>query len=102
MKAQTLQIEVASVQGRCPVHDSGDLFWIKEGFQLVTDRPLCMHALLPLSPYYVALSRGIAPKDLGLAGDDEAIYVQCLDPERYTGGGTVVLGASVVACEGSQ
>jgi len=48
-----------------------------------------MHALQSLAPYYVALSRGVDPGDLGLAGPDGAAYVQCLDPQRYTGGGTV-------------
>jgi uncharacterized repeat protein (TIGR04076 family) len=64
------------------------------GFALASELWLCMHALQALAPYYVALSRGVSPADLGLAGPDGAAYVQCLDPETYTGGGTVVLRIS--------
>jgi uncharacterized repeat protein (TIGR04076 family) len=84
-----LMIEVVEVQGHCPIYRVGDCFHIQEGYQLVSDQPVCMHALGSLRPYYVPLSRGIAPADLGLAGPDGAAYVQCLDPQRYTGGGTV-------------
>ena len=42
-----------------------------------------------LAPYYVALSRGMEPADLGLAGPDGAAYVQRLDPQHVTGGGRV-------------
>ncbi len=42
-------------------------------------------------PYYVALSKGIHPKDLGLSGTNaDCAYVQCLDPCEITGGGMVV------------
>jgi uncharacterized repeat protein (TIGR04076 family) len=40
-------------------------------------------------PYYVALYRGVDPKELGLSKDGRKAYVQCLDPCDYTGGGTV-------------
>jgi uncharacterized repeat protein (TIGR04076 family) len=89
-----LVIQVVEVQGHCPVYQVGDRFHIREGYQLVADRPVCMHALTSLSPYYVSLSRGISPVDLGLAGSDGAAYVQCLDPQRYTGGGTVTFSIS--------
>lgn len=89
MSPRTLRIEVVDIQGHCPVHQTGDTFQIVDGYKLVTDNPLCMHALQALAPYYVALSRGIEPADLGLAGPDGAAHVQCLDPQRYTGGGTV-------------
>jgi uncharacterized repeat protein (TIGR04076 family) len=49
-----------------------------------------MNALQSLAPYYVALSRGVDPVELGLAGPDGAAYVQCLDPQEVTDGGTVV------------
>ena len=84
-----LVIEVVDVQGHCPIYCRGDGFTIRDGFKLAADQPLCMHALQALAPYYVALSRGVAPVELGLAGPDGAAYVQCLDPQRYTGGGTV-------------
>ena len=89
-----LVIEVVDIRGHCPVYDLGDRFGIREGYKLVADRPVCMHALQSVCPYYVPLSRGIDPADLGLAGPDGAAYVQCLDPQRYTGGGTVVFRIS--------
>jgi len=50
-----------------------------------------MHFLTSLMPYYVALSKEIPPKSLGLSGTkDEKAYVQCLDPCEITGGGTVI------------
>ena len=88
-QAKELVIEVVDIQGHCPVYQLGDQFHIKEGYKLVAGQAVCMHALQSLCPYYVPLSRGIAPADLGLAGADGAAYVQCLDPQRYTGGGTV-------------
>lgn len=84
-----LMIEVVEVQGHCPAHQVGDHFYIQAGHQLVANQPVCMHALQSVCPYYVPLSRGIAPANLGLAGPDGAAYVHCLDPQRYTGGGTV-------------
>ena len=89
-----LVVEVVEVKGHCPVYQVGDRFRIQEGYQLVADRPVCFHALGSLCPYYVALSGGISPADLGLAGPDGAAYVQCLDPQRLTGGGTVTFRIS--------
>ncbi len=88
-QVHTLVIEVVDIQGHCPVYRVGDRFHIREGYKLVADQPVCMHALQAVCPYYVPLSRSIAPADLGLDGPDGAAYVQCLDPQRYTGGGTV-------------
>ncbi len=88
--ARDLYVAVVEIQGHCPVYQRGDAFRIVAGYQLVSERPLCFHALQALNPYYVALSRGIAPRELGLAGADGAAYVQCLDPQRFTHGGTVV------------
>lgn len=88
--AKTLRVEVVAVEGHCPVYTVGDHFYIEDGYQLVSDQPLCMHALQSIAPYYVALSRGVQAVDLGLSGSREgAAYVQCLDPVSYTGGGTV-------------
>ena len=84
-----LTVEVVSIEGQCPVYQMGDRFEVVEGYRLRCDRELCFHALMVLTPYYVALSRGIAPADLRLAGPDGAAYVQCLDPQHITGGGTV-------------
>jgi len=84
-----LPIQVIDIQGHCPVYHVGDTFWVGEGFKLVSHQPVCMHALQSMNPYYVALSHGIAPSELGIAGKDGAAYVQCLDPQKYTDGGTV-------------
>jgi uncharacterized repeat protein (TIGR04076 family) len=92
----TLLIEIVEVEGHCPVYEVGDIFRIEEGYQLVSDKPVCMHALQSISPYYVALSRGVQPADLGLSGPRQgATYVQCLDPVAYTDGGTVTFEITV-------
>jgi uncharacterized repeat protein (TIGR04076 family) len=85
-----LIVEIAEVRGHCPVFAVGDSFEIADGFRLQAEHDLCMHALMALAPYYVALSKGVEPDDLRLAGPDGAAYVQCLDPEHITGGGVVV------------
>lgn len=87
--AADLVVEVAAVEGECPVFAVGDRFRIVDGFRLRSGSDLCMHAMMALAPYYVALSRDVEPSDLGLAGPDAAAYVQCLDPQATTGGGTV-------------
>jgi uncharacterized repeat protein (TIGR04076 family) len=98
MSVQThaLVVEVVETQGRCPVYKKGDRFRIEEGYKLVSDRPICLHGLQSVVPYYTALSRGILPDDLGLAGPEGAAYVQCLDPQRYTGGGTVTFRITIL------
>ena len=88
--ATDLRVEVIEIKGHCPVYTVGDSFRIREGFKLVAEKPLCMHSLASLMPYYVALSRGISPVELGLAREGDVTYAQCLDPCGRTGGGTVV------------
>ncbi len=85
-----LIVTAEKIEGFCPVFKLGQSFLIKEGYKLVADFPICFHALQSLSPYYLALSRGIDPKELGLAGPDDGAYIQCLDPHQITGGGTVI------------
>ena len=89
-----LFVDVFEIQGTCPVYRAGDRFVLIEGYKLVAEQPICMHALQSICPYYVPLSRGIDPADIGLAGPDGAAYVQCLDPRAVTGGGTVVFRIS--------
>ncbi len=87
-----LTIKVKEIRGICPVYKLGEKIVIDEGYKLnmkETDN-ICMHSLGSIIPYYVALSRGIKPADLGLARKGEKAYLQCLDPCEYTGGGTVV------------
>lgn len=83
-----LLITVHEIEGTCPVYEQGDTFRISEGFKLKAGRTLCMHSLASIFPYYITLSRGTPPDELGLGEGPEA-FVQCLDPCKYTGGGTV-------------
>jgi uncharacterized repeat protein (TIGR04076 family) len=86
-----LEVKIAEIKGNCPVYRKGDSFIIIEGYKLKAEKPVCMHSLASIMPYYVALSRGISPGELGLAKENKNIaYVQCLDPCECTGGGTVV------------
>jgi len=83
-----LKVKVVDIEGYCPVYEVGDTFLIVDGYKLSTEKPVCMHSLASLMPYYVAISHGINPEEFGL-GDSKVAYVQCLDPMRKTGGGTV-------------
>ncbi|MGD8537715.1 MAG: TIGR04076 family protein [Candidatus Aminicenantes bacterium] len=94
-----LIVRVKEINGRCPVYGVGDSICLRDGYILDTKRsdPVCMHSLASLMPYYVALSRGIDAKDLGLSGPEEGkAYVQCLDPCHLTGGGTVIFKISLI------
>ncbi len=94
-KKKDLKITVKEIKGICPIYSIGSSFKIEEGFILKTNIPLCMHGLTSVMPYYVALSRGIKPDDLGLGKDNKA-YIQCLDPCEYTGGGTVIFEIEII------
>jgi len=88
-----LIVKVKEIKGTCPVYSLGDSILIRDGYILDTKNspPVCMHSLASLMPYYVALSKEIPPKSLGLSGTKEGrAYVQCLDPCEITGGGTVI------------
>jgi uncharacterized repeat protein (TIGR04076 family) len=85
-----LIVKVKKIKGHCPVYKVGDEFIIEDGYKLKSNSALCMHSLVSIFPYYVALSKGVSPKDLGLSKDNKKAYVQCLDPCEYTGGGTVI------------
>lgn len=91
MSTFKLKVRVKEIKGKCPIYKEGDFFTISEGYKLnlCNQCPICMHSLASIMPYYVALSRGISPKSLGL-GDEKKAYIQCLDPCDYTGGGTAV------------
>ena len=79
------------ISGFCPVFRLGDEFKITAGYVLEGREQYCLHALSSLMTFSIALSRGISPAELGLCkqGEDRA-YVQCPDPQKRTGGGTVV------------
>ena len=87
-----LTIKVVEIKGNCPVYEIGNRITLKQGYILDPERTntVCMHSLASILPYYVALSKGIQSKELGLSrGNSEEAYVQCLDPCEITGGGTV-------------
>lgn len=91
MKSKSgLLVEVKEIKGYCPAYRVGNSFMIADGFRLACDQPVCLHSLASLMPYYVALSHGVSPVELGLAREGEVAYLQCLDPCHLTGGGTVV------------
>jgi len=92
-----LIIKVIKIKGTCPVYKVGDRIVIYEGYKLnlrETDN-VCMHSLTSLMPYYVALSKGVDPKTLGLTKQGNKAYLQCLDPCEITGGGTVTFEVAV-------
>ena len=96
-----LIVSVKEIKGHCPVYEVGDRFKLEDGYRLIADRPLCMHSLASLLPYYNAL-RVSRAAEWGLAGkgDRTKAYVQCLDPAPYTGGGTVIFEISRSEREG--
>ena len=86
-----LIIEVIGIKGNCPVYKVGEKIVLDEGYRVnlkETDN-ICMHSLASLLPYYNALTQGVDPVKLGLAKEGNEAYVQCLDPQHMTGGGTV-------------
>ena len=86
-----LIIEVVDIKGECPVYSLGDKIVLDDGYKVdpkKTDN-ICLHSLASLLPYYNALARKVSPVDMGLARSGKDAFVQCLDPEKYTGGGTV-------------
>jgi len=93
VKVARLVITVTEIKGTCPVYRRGDRIVLDEGYRLnlaQTDA-VCLHSLASVMPYYVALSKGVDPRSLGLSRDGRRAYVQCLDPCERTGGGTVIL-----------
>ena len=102
MTRSDLCVRVMRVAGSCPVYQPGQEFSIRRGFVLEAQEsgPICMHSLTSIMPYYVALSRGIPPDDLGLAGPvPGCAYTHCLDPCDLTGGGTVTFEIRPVGVE---
>jgi len=86
-----LIIKVIEIIGKCPVYRVGDKIVIEGcSINLRETTAICMHSLAAIMPYYVALNKGVNPVELGLAKEGDKAYVQCLDPCKYTGGGTVI------------
>jgi uncharacterized repeat protein (TIGR04076 family) len=88
-------VKVKEIRGHCPTFKLGDSFMLKAGYQLVSETPVCMHALAALMPYYNAL-RVSEPAQWGLDGkkDKSKAYIQCPDPFDCTNGGTVIFEIS--------
>jgi len=91
-----LIIEVIEIDGNCPVYRMGERIVLDEGYKVnlkETDN-ICLHSLGSLLPYYNALAKGVSPIELGLAKKGSDAYIQCLDPQKHTGGGTVTFKIS--------
>jgi len=88
-------VKVKEIRGHCPTFKLGDSFVLKAGYQLVSDIPICMHALAALMPFYNALCVS-EPAQWGLDGkeDKSKAYIQCPDPFDCTNGGTVIFEIS--------
>jgi len=86
-----LVVRVKKIVGHCPVYKVGDTFVLEEGYKINPKKSctICMHSLASILPYHIALTEGVNPKKIGLAKEGNKAYVQCLDPMKYTGGGTV-------------
>jgi len=86
-----LIVEVINIKGKCPVYKIGEKIVLDEGYKVNLDETdnICMHSLASLLPYYNALAKGVSPVQLGLVNKGEDAYIQCLDPQEYTDGGTV-------------
>jgi uncharacterized repeat protein (TIGR04076 family) len=85
-----LEITVTRIEGQCPVYMRNDSFILEDGYRLVSEKPLCMHSLAAILPFYNAL-RFASPGELGLSEthNPEIVCVRCPDAEPCTGGGAV-------------
>ena len=94
-----LIIRVKEIIGYCPVYKVGDTIVLEEGYKINPKKSstICIHSLASIIPYHIALSEGVESKKIGLAKDGNRAYVQCLDPCKYTGGGTVIFEIEVVS-----
>lgn len=88
---KSLRITIKSIKGNCPVYHAGQQFFIHQGYILDSNnKPLCMHALASLMPFYSTLSLPeIKPESIGIGSSTKA-YIQCPDPCDLTNGGTVL------------
>ena len=86
-----LVIEIIEIEGKCPVYQVGDGIVLDEGYKVNLEETdnICMHSLASILPYHNALAKGVPPAELGLTKEGDAAFLQCLDPQKHTGGGTV-------------
>jgi uncharacterized repeat protein (TIGR04076 family) len=64
-----LLITVKEIRGHCPVYKIGDRIVLDEGYRLnlVETDSMCLHSVASILPYYIALYRGVSPRELGLS-----------------------------------
>jgi len=85
-------IEVEEIGGKYQVYKDENKIAINgPRIDMEKNDALCIHALLPLLHYIVALKEGVAPIKLGLSKEKDAAYIQCADSRKpYIEGGTVI------------
>ena len=76
---RTVRVRVAAIDGKCDVHEVGDVFYIR-GAKLDAKGPVCIHALPTLLQYGLALREGADPVELGTARAGRVARVACPDP----------------------
>jgi len=86
-----VRICVERVEGECAAgYKPGDCFTL-DGFKYESRVPLCVHALLGITPIAYAMARGASARDLGVGDEDSVGYLQCPDPgPPVTRGGRVI------------
>jgi uncharacterized repeat protein (TIGR04076 family) len=87
-----LIVRVKEIRGNCVVYKGGEKFII-EGPELDLKRSdkVCVHALVPILHFAVALQYGVKPTQIGLAKNNKKAYIHCVDPGYpYTEGGEVI------------
>jgi uncharacterized repeat protein (TIGR04076 family) len=92
----TIRIRVAAIDGRCDVHDVGDVFEVR-GPELVSRGSVCVHALPSRLQYAMAMRAGASPVQLGLAMGGRVARVACPDPgPPLTEGGCAIFELELV------
>jgi uncharacterized repeat protein (TIGR04076 family) len=94
-----LTFKAVRINGKCPVYNIGEKTVINGPFiDLENSDKVCVHALLSLGSFIVALREGIDPMSVGLSKNQEGpAYFQCLDPgPPWTDGGTILFEVTSV------
>jgi uncharacterized repeat protein (TIGR04076 family) len=76
---RTVRVRVAAIDGKCDVHEVGDVFYIR-GAKLDGKVPVCIHALPSILQYGLALREGADPAEMGTARAGTVARVACPDP----------------------
>lgn len=85
-----LQIEIVKIKGTCPCYALGDKFVLKSGYKLKSEKPVCMHGLSAIMPFYNALRFVPGSKfELNSKNEQDAAFVQCPDAYDFTNCGCV-------------